>query len=206
MNKCEDLFNIDIWIAEVNAEQMGVFGGWSQDQFKEASMNGRYFIGCATFVGVVLIAVAASAQSTTFERKIVTSSAARQIVDHCVATAEADFPMPIAVAVVDPYGILVEFHAMQGANETTGTTALLKAKTAARWRRSSTSVNQMVTSGENQAPFWIGDFPQPGGMPIMVDGLVVGAVGVGGPASRGDPCAIAAIESVFGAGSTPPQE
>ena len=169
-------------------------------------MNSRYFFSSLIFVGAVLTAAAASAQTSTFERKIITSSAARQIVDHCVATAEADFPTPIAVAIVDPFGILIEFHAMQGANETTGTTALLKAKTAARWRRSSTSVNEMVTSGQNQAPVWIGDFPQPGGMPILVDGLVVGAVGVGGPASRGDPCAIAAIESVFGPGSTPAQE
>ncbi|MCH8858961.1 MAG: heme-binding protein, partial [Proteobacteria bacterium] len=94
---------------------------------------------------------AAAAQTTTFERKIVTSDAARRIVDACVADA-ADWTASIAVAVVDPFGILIDFHSMQGASETSGTTALLKAKTAARWRRTTATVNQMVTSGANQAP------------------------------------------------------
>jgi glc operon protein GlcG len=167
----------------------------------------HYFFSSIVFIGAVLTAAVASAQLATFERKIITSSAARQVVDGCIATA-ADYPVPIAIAVVDPFGVLVEFHAMQGANETTGTTALLKAKTAARWRRSSASVNQMVTSGTNQAPVWIGDFPQPGGVPILIDGLVVGAGGVGGlpraPHLHGEACAIAAIEAVFGPGTTPP--
>ncbi len=167
-----------------------------------------HFSVLVVLAAMMSIAVAAAAaQTTTFERKVVTSDAARRIVDACVADA-ADWTAPIAVAVVDPFGILIDFHAMQGASETSGTTALLKAKTAARWRRTTATVNQMVTSGANQAPLWIGSFPQPGAVPIVIDGLVVGAVGVGGvgpnPYGYGEPCARAAIESVFGPGTTPP--
>jgi uncharacterized protein GlcG (DUF336 family) len=96
---------------------------------------------------------------------------------------------------------------MQGASETSGTTALLKAKTAARWRRTTAEVNRMVTSGQNIAPEWIGDFPQPGAVPIIIDGVVAGAVGVGGlgpnPHNYGIPCAVAGIEAALGEGFTP---
>jgi glc operon protein GlcG len=135
---------------------------------------------------VVLVAgAAAPAVSPTFERKIVASDAARKIVDTCIALSRNN-PPPVAVAVVDPAGVLIDFHAMQGASEVAGTTAILKAKTAARWRRSTADVNQRLLTGVNRAPEWIGDFPQPGALPILVNGEVVGAVGVGGgaPARR----------------------
>jgi len=65
----------------------------------------------------------------------------------------------------------------------------------------------MVTSGENEAPVWIGNFPQPGAVPILIDGTVAGAVGVGGlganPHNYGIPCAEAGIEAAFGPGFTP---
>jgi len=38
-----------------------------------------------------------------------------------------------------------------------------------------------VKSGGNQASLWVNDFPQGGGLPIIVDGQLAGAVGVGGP-------------------------
>src|SRR3954467_12139611 len=138
---------------------------------------------------------AGAAQSPTVERKIISSDAARQIVDICLK-ASRNAPVPIAVAVVDPAGVLLDFHAMQGASEAAGTTALLKAKTAARWRRSTADVNQRVVTGVNRAPEWIGDFPQPGALPILVDGQVVGAVGVGG-GQNDEGCARAGIEAVF---------
>lgn len=148
------------------------------------------------------VSAAQAASAPTFERKMVTSEAARAIVDTCIALARGG-PIPIAVAVVDPYGVLIDFHSAQGAGESTGTTALLKAKTAARWRRSTADVNQRVVTGVNRAPEWIGDFPQPGALPILVDGQVVGAVGVGG-GNNDEACARAGIEAVFGKNAAPP--
>ena len=39
------------------------------------------------------------------------------------------------------------------------------------------------------------DFPQPGALPIMVDGEMIGAMGVSG--ADGEKCAQAAIDAVF---------
>ncbi|MEY4880248.1 MAG: hypothetical protein RJB62_1717 [Pseudomonadota bacterium] len=163
--------------------------------------------GAAAAAAMFTMTGLASAQpaDSFVERKIVTSEAARRILDTCLAMA-AEYPTPISVAVVDPFGILIDFHSMQGSSETSGTTALLKAKTAARWRRTTAEVNEMVVSGLNRSPEWIGDFPQPGAVPILIDGEVAGAVGVGGLAANfeyGEPCARAGIDAVFGAGFTP---
>lgn len=149
-----------------------------------------------------LLSAPAAAQTTVVEQKIVSSESARRIVDACVAFAEAR-QATVAIAVVDPAGVLLEFHAMQGASEVGGTTAQLKARTAARWRRSTADVNQRLLAGVNRAPEWIGDFPQPGALPILVDGQIVGAVGVGG-GQMDEPCARAGIEAVFGPNSAPP--
>jgi uncharacterized protein GlcG (DUF336 family) len=148
------------------------------------------------------ISLAEGASAPVWDRKMVTSEAARTITDTCLAMARGG-PVPAAVAVVDPYGVLIDFHAMQGAGESTGTTAILKAKTAARWRRSTADVNQRVVSGANRAPEWIGDFPQPGALPIIIDGQVIGAVGVGG-GNNDEACARAGIEAVFGKNAAPP--
>jgi glc operon protein GlcG len=158
-------------------------------------------------LALAALAVAASlpagaAQSPVVARNVVSSDAARQIVDTCL-TFSRGAPVPIAVAVVDPAGALLDFHAMQGASETAGTTALLKAKTAVRWRRSTADVNQRVVTGTNRAPEWIGDFPQPGALPILFGGEVVGAVGVGG-GQNDEACARAGIEAVFGKNAAPP--
>jgi uncharacterized protein GlcG (DUF336 family) len=53
----------------------------------------------------------------------------------------------------------------------------------------------MVRSGENLAPTFMNDFPQPGAVPIVLNGQVIGAMGVS--SGDGERCAQAAIDSVF---------
>ena len=53
----------------------------------------------------------------------------------------------------------------------------------------------MVRTGENLAPTFMNDFPQPGALPIVVSGEVIGAMGVSG--ADGEKCAQAAIDAVF---------
>jgi uncharacterized protein GlcG (DUF336 family) len=45
------------------------------------------------------------------------------------------------------------------------------------------------------APTFMHDFPQPGALPVVVNGQVVGAMGVSG--NDGEKCAQAAIDAVF---------
>jgi len=141
------------------------------------------------------VTLEASAQSVSVDRKQVSNAAARKMVDACLAFAEKNNIL-VGVAVVGLDGVLLDFHAMQGGGPTLSETAILKAKTAAHWQRSTKSLEQDVTTLRNQASVWINDFPKAGALPIVIDGQVAGAIGVGG-ASKQEECAQAGIDAVL---------
>ena len=141
-----------------------------------------------------------SAAQTTGDAKltrtitVISSAGARALADACTAWAEKH-KVVVAIAVLDWGGNVIESHAMEGAAADAIDTALLKAKSALRWRRPTSETNKMVRSGENLAPTFMNDFPQPGAIPIVLNGQVIGAMGVSG--ADGEKCAQAAIEAVF---------
>jgi glc operon protein GlcG len=134
------------------------------------------------------------ATQPTREIKIISSAGARSLADACAAWAERNKQV-VAIAILDWGGNLIESHAMEGAPMNAIDTALLKAKSALRWRRPTSETNKMVRSGENLAPTFMHDFPQPGALPIILNGQVIGAMGVSG--ADGEKCAQAAIDAVF---------
>src|SRR3954470_8204291 len=140
------------------------------------------------------LTAAASAQPAFVERKQVSPATARKLVDACIARAE-QMKQTVGCAVVDIAGVLVDFHAM-GGQATFAETAILKAKTAVHWQRATSALEDDFNSKRNGASVWIGDFPRAGGVPIMIDGQVAGAVGVGG--GNSEELARAAIEAVLG--------
>ena len=137
---------------------------------------------------------AARTASPTRDIKVISSAGARALADACTAWGEQNKQV-LAMAILDWGGNLIESHAMEGAAANSIDTALLKAKSALRWRRATSETNRIVRTGENLAPTFMNDFPQPGALPIMVDGQIVGAMGVSG--ADGEKCAQAAIDEVF---------
>jgi glc operon protein GlcG len=136
-------------------------------------------------------------------RKVVTTAAARLLVDACVAYAAQKKYTALGIAVVDPDGTLLSFQGTDGASATALETAELKATTAAHWRRPTIELWERVNKQINRAPEWMGHFAQPGGFPIFIDNEMVGAIGAGGGiGNQDDECAQAAIEAVFPAAST----
>jgi glc operon protein GlcG len=162
------------------------------------------FIVSMTVTGLMLLLPAPSraqqqarsepAKQATRDMKVISSAGARALADACTAWAEQNKQI-VAMAILDWGGNLIESHAMEGAAMNAIDTALLKAKSALRWRRATSETNKMVRSGQNLAPTFMRDFPQPGALPIVVDGQVVGAMGVSG--ADGEKCAQAAIDAVF---------
>jgi glc operon protein GlcG len=137
---------------------------------------------------------ASSDVKATRDIKVISSAGARALADACTAWGEQN-KQTVAMAILDWGGNLIESHAMEGAPMNAIDTALLKAKSALRWRRATSETNKMVRSGENLAPTFMRDFPQPGALPIIVNGQVIGAMGVSG--ADGEKCAQAAIDAVF---------
>src|ERR1700746_2003818 len=150
-----------------------------------------WFVALAAFASPV-----AAAEPLIVQVPQISSAAAQQLGDACLAIA-AKANTATAVAVVDPAGRLLYFFARQGASPTAPKTAELKAVTAARWGRTTSQLMDLVKKG-NAESVWLGDFPQPGGVPIIQDGHTLGAVGVAGPGGIDEQCAIEAVKTVFG--------
>jgi uncharacterized protein GlcG (DUF336 family) len=157
-------------------------------------MRAMMMVALALVVG--LGSLDAGAQSISVNRPEISSDAARKLVEACVAWAERNKVL-VGAAVVGIDGVLIDFHLMQGATATNSETAILKAKTAAHWRRPTRELEEWVKTQSNKAPEWIGDFPRAGGVPIEIDGTVAGAIGIGGGGDQGDACAQHALDTVI---------
>ena len=84
---------------------------------------------------------------------------------------------PSAIAVVDPAGDLLAFLRMDGVRPASVDLAIEKARTAARLRRPTAEIEDSINQG--RTAFATANIPAlRGGVPVRVNGKVVGAVGV----------------------------
>lgn len=126
----------------------------------------------------------------------VTLSQARAIVDAAHREAKArNFTMAFAVALPSGEPILLEV--MDGTQSASIVIAPAKARTAARFRRSTKTFADGMAAG-NLAPATVNDIIAiEGGLPILAGGRVIGALGVsGGTSAQDGEVAAAAIASV----------
>ena len=85
------------------------------------------------------------------------------------------------IAVVDTNGEPVMFERMEGAQIASGTVAIGKARTSARFRRESRAFYNVMEAGHS----YVGTLDStlvasPGGFPLVEDGKLIGAVGCSG--------------------------
>jgi glc operon protein GlcG len=92
---------------------------------------------------------------------------------------------PSAIAVVDPAGDLLAFQRMDGVRPASADLAIEKARTAARLQRPTAEIEDNINEGRT-AFVTAGIVALRGGMPIRVNGEVVGAVGVAGLSKETD--------------------
>ena len=86
----------------------------------------------------------------------------------------------VAVAIVDTHGFLVYFERMENTQYASMDIAIGKARAAATYRRPTRVFADAINKGSPATATLPGVFASPGGLPIMVDGKVIGAVGVSG--------------------------
>lgn len=86
----------------------------------------------------------------------------------------------VAVAVVDTHGFLVYFERMENTQYASMDIAIGKARSAATYRRPTRAFADVINKGGPAVATLPGVFASPGGLPIMADGKVTGAVGVSG--------------------------
>jgi uncharacterized protein GlcG (DUF336 family) len=92
----------------------------------------------------------------------------------------------MAFAVVEPGGQLVLFEKMDGTQYGSEVVAQEKARTAARFKRPSKAFSDAVAAGRVAVLSLPGIVAIEGGIPIVVQGRIVGALGVSGGTSEQD--------------------
>jgi uncharacterized protein GlcG (DUF336 family) len=105
----------------------------------------------------------------------------------------------MAAAVVDPAGDLVCFERMDGTQAGSTEVAIDKARSAARFKRPTKAFQDMLAQGGDgwRVLALRGAVPVEGGVPLVIDGKVAGAIGVSGGTSPQDgQCAQAGAASI----------
>ena len=104
----------------------------------------------------------------------------------------------MAVAVVDPAGNLVYYEKMDNTQLASARVSVEKARTAATFKRPTKALEDALAKGtENWRILTLGAVASEGGIPLLMDGKIVGAIGVSGMTSAQDgQCAKAGAEAV----------
>jgi glc operon protein GlcG len=136
----------------------------------------------ALFIFLV-IAFTAVANAQTADKKALTLEAAKKVIAAAVAEAKNKNAPGGAIAVVDDGGNLIAVERLDNTFAAGTNISIGKARTAALFKRPTKFFEDVINKGRT-AMTALPDFtPLQGGVPIMIDGQVVGAVGVSGAAS-----------------------
>jgi len=135
----------------------------------------------------LVLPLAADAQVLSKYGADVDLTTAKKII--VAAEAEANQKgWPVAIAIVDTHGLLVSFQRLDQTQHGSVNVAIEKARTAALFRRESKVFeDQIAQGGVNLKLLSLpGALGIEGGLPIIVDGKVVGGIGVSGAKSSED--------------------
>jgi uncharacterized protein GlcG (DUF336 family) len=141
----------------------------------------------------------------TLMKSVINADTARAITDACVDWQKGQpGNVSIAIFVLSPTGEIIDAHKMDGVLPIGVETGLMKAKTALYARMPSALVAQRFSTvdsrvirldlGKEQG---LAYYFVSGGLPIVVDNQLIGAVGVGG-GNADEMCAYQALTKVLG--------
>jgi uncharacterized protein GlcG (DUF336 family)/mannose-6-phosphate isomerase-like protein (cupin superfamily) len=134
---------------------------------------------------LLLSAVAAATQAQLTVKKALTLEGANKVIAASVAYAKKNNAPGAVIAVVDDGGNLMALERLDGTFAAGANISIGKARTAALFKRPTKAFEDIIKNGRT-AMVALPDSlftPLQGGVPIMIDGQIVGGVGVSGAAS-----------------------
>ncbi|HEY5542639.1 MAG TPA: heme-binding protein [Candidatus Binatia bacterium] len=132
---------------------------------------------------LLLIAACAQANAQTEQKSGLTLDGAKKVIAAAVAEAKSRNAPGGAIAVVDDGGNLIALERLDNTFAAGANISIGKARTAALFKRPTKAFEDIINKGRT-AMTTLPDFtPLQGGVPILIDGQIVGAVGVSGAAS-----------------------
>lgn len=151
--------------------------------------------------------VSGKAAAAIFDANQISLAAARKVARVCRDWAAARGGA-MSLYIIDDEGELVHMERMDGQVDNDIRTALLKARTALQTRQPTSIRDAQLKNDPSGLPRQLAlykFFTRSGGLPIVVDGQMIGAIGVSGGAGGGDEnCAIEGLKATFGADVTLP--
>jgi uncharacterized protein GlcG (DUF336 family) len=158
----------------------------------------------ATPAPLAKVTVSNEVAKRTLMKMQINADTAKAIADSCVEFSKTTTPQSIAIFILGPTGDIVHAHVMDGVLPIGVETGLLKAKTALYARSSSSAVAQRFNTVDGRVirldlgkAAGLAYYFVPGGLPIVVEDQLIGAVGVGG-GSADEACAHSALTKVLG--------
>jgi glc operon protein GlcG len=136
---------------------------------------------------VVLFAVPAFAQLPNPYGASVNLENARKIAASALAEANKN-NLKMAIAIVDTAGDLVYFEKMDGTQVASVNIAQDKARSSVRFKRPTKAMQDVLAAGGAGVRFLAlqGAVPVEGGLPLLMNGQIVGAIGASGGTSDQD--------------------
>ena len=148
------------------------------------------------FIGVVVLALSATTLSAQMPNPYgapINGENAKKAAAAALAEARKN-NWTMAAAVVDPAGDLVYFEKLDGTQAASVNIAVDKARSSARFKRPTKALQDaLAAGGEGLRLLGLqGAVPVDGGVPILIDGKIVGAIGLsGGTSAQDGQCAAA---------------
>jgi len=134
---------------------------------------------------LIVLSAALFANAQTVDKKALTIDGARQVIAAAVAYAKKNNAPGGVIAVVDDGGNLMALERLDGTFPAGANISIGKARTAALFKRPTKAFEDVIKNGRT-ALIALPDAyftPLQGGVPIVIDGQIVGGVGVSGAAS-----------------------
>jgi uncharacterized protein GlcG (DUF336 family) len=128
----------------------------------------------------------------------ISGDAAKKIAAAALAEARKN-NWRMAAAIVDPSGELVYFEKVDGTQAASTDIAIDKARSSARFKRPTKAFQDALALGGVEMRYLglRGVVPAEGGVPIVMDGKLVGAIGVsGGTGAQDERCAEAGVAAL----------
>lgn len=113
------------------------------------------------------------------QKKVLTNEAVKQIAAAAIRFATAS-NYKVTVAICDDGGHLLYLDRMDEANGSSVDTSTAKAVAAVMYKQPTKNFADRLAAGETLVLKLQGAMPVEGGFPLVVDGKVIGAIGVGG--------------------------
>jgi glc operon protein GlcG len=148
-----------------------------------------------------------AAQAQVIDKKALTLDGAKKVIAAAVAEGKRLNAPGGVIAVVDDGGNTVAVERLDNTFAAGASISVGKARTAALFKRPTKAFEDVIKSGRTSMVALPDSFftPLQGGVPLMIDGQVVGAVGVSGAASaqQDEELAIAGAKVLTAAGASP---